>query len=240
MNAKFWIGCISAALAYLLFASAVASAQTPPPSDDIVLSGFLTCSGTGSDRVCPTRLHYVTLHEGRTYLIRMSSTEFNASLMLEDLPGNLLGTDVDEFEALPGCILFRAPATAEYRLIATSAPPEGEGFYLLTIRELPVLMRVDAALTPEDALHADCFARSHEMTMIEGKRYIIDLESTEFEPFLKLMDPDGMIVAFNDECINGRPARVVFTAPQTGNYRLVATTIVPYATGSFRMMVVED
>ena len=238
---KSWLGYVTVALAALLPAGTVASAQTlPPGNEDIVLSGFLNCSGTNAERACPFRPHYVQLTKDRVYCIRMESSEFTASLMLEDPSGNLLATNTDDFEAMPGCIIFRAPATERFRLIATSLPPTQEGFYMITIHELPVRMRVDAALSVTDPVQADSFHQTHEITLLEGRRYVIDLASIDFEPFVKLLDPDGMIVAFNDEASMPRPARIVFTASRDGNYRIVATSATPFATGAFTLTVCEE
>jgi len=235
---KSWFGPLVAAL---LSTGAVASAQTlPPGNNDIVLSGFLNCSGTNADRTCPFRLHYVELIKDRVYCLRMESSEFSTNLMLEDLRGNLLATNADDFEAMPGCVIFRAPATERYRLIASSRSAMNEGFYMITIHELPVLLRVDATLSETDPVQADCFQQTHEMTLLEGRRYIIDLASNEFEAFVKLLDPDGMIVAFNDEASRGGQARIVFTAPRDGNYRMIVTSATPFATGAFTLTVCEE
>jgi hypothetical protein len=239
---KFWFVCGIAAMACLLLAGAVAAGQTPSSgSDDVVLSGFLTCpTPNGTSGSCPFRLHYVNLTQGKAYVIRMASSEFHAKLMLEDMRGNLLAADTDDFNTLPGCIVFHPPTSGEYRLVATSAPPTNEGFYTITIRALPILMRVEAALTTTDSAHADCFHKTQEVTLIRGRRYIIDMQSTQFEPLVKLLNAEGTIVAFDDEGCMPRAARIVFTAPRTGGYRLVATSASSFATGSFTLTVCED
>ncbi len=239
---KFWFSCGIAALAALLLSGVVASAQNPtPPSDDIVLSGFLTCPvPNGSPRPCPFRVHYVNLTAGKSYTIRMASSEFHASLTLEDMRGNLLAMDCDDFSTMPGCIVFHPPTTGSYRLIATSSPPRNEGFYTITVRELNVLVRMEATLMPSDAVEDGTFQKTHELTLIEGKRYVIDLASNEFVAFVKLLNPDGAIVAFDDEGCMPRPARIVFTASRTGTYRLIAASATPFATGAFTLTVCEE
>ena len=68
-------------------------------------------------------------------------------------------------------------------------------------------------------------------------RSIIDLASEDFEAFVKLLDPNGAIVAMNEEACMPRPARIVFTAPRTVNYRIAATSAAPFATGAFTLTV---
>lgn len=240
---KFWLGLGFAALAWVLFAGPMATTQSPPPrgAEDVILSGFLTCpTPNGEARVCPFRVHYVNLVHGRTYAIRMASTELHASLTLEDMRGHQLSMDSDDWSTMPGCIVFHPPTTGSYRLIATSAPPTNEGFYTITIRELPALLRVEGALATGDAVRDGCFQKTHDIALTEGRRYILDMESSSFTAFLQLLNPEGAIVAFDDEGSMPRPARIVYTAPRTGTYRLVATSATPFCTGGFKVTVCED
>jgi hypothetical protein len=181
----------------------------------------------------------VPLTEGSIYCIKMESSDFFSSLTLEDLRGNLLAMNTDFFEELPECIVFRAPATNRYRLIASATEPKA-GFYTITIREMPILMRVDSGLWVTDPLHGDAFRKTHELTLIEGRRYIIDLASEDFEAFVQLLDEEDTMVAFNDGGCHPRPARIVYTAPRTGAFRVVATSAAPFATGAYTLTVCEE
>jgi hypothetical protein len=239
---KTWFGrSVFAILLLLLMAIFAAGQNQPPAREDVVFSGFLACNvSKDSPRQCPFRLHYVDLVQGNAYFIRMDSTEFDAYLLLENLEGKLLATDRDFFEALPGYIVFRPPTTGSYRLVVSAAPPMREGFYTIVLRELPCVMRIEATLAEIDESPNDCYQRVYELTLTAGRRYIIDLESNQFEPFVKLLNADGAIVAFDDEGSSNRPARVVFVAPRTETYRLVATTGTPRALGTFTLSVCED
>src|SRR5437764_9306415 len=134
-----------AATVLLFWLGATASGQTPPPTDEnIIVSGFLSCTNhDGSPRQCPTALHQVKLSHGKTYAIRMESTEFDSALKLEDPAGICLLADLDYFDDLKGCIVFTPPTTGQYRLIASAGAPPNEGYYTITIRELPVLMQIE-------------------------------------------------------------------------------------------------
>jgi hypothetical protein len=108
------------------------------------------------------------------------------------------------------------------------------------MRELPIVMRVEAGLTLQDESQESCYNRSHEVTLVAGQRYIIDLESGEFATCLRLLAPEGMIVAFDDEGSPMRGARVMYEAPRTGIYRLVVASADPYAVGAFTLTVCKD
>jgi hypothetical protein len=238
---KFWLICAIAAVIWILSSGAIASGQTPPPErNNIVLSGFLGCGNPGvTPRECPFRIHYVNLTEGKMYAIQMVSSEFNSKLVLEDMHGNMLACDTDYYDEMCGCIAFRPPTTGSYRLTVSAKNPV-EGFYTVTVREMPVLMSVAGELAPNDPMANDAFMRIHEVTLTAGRRYVIDLQSDEFDTFLKVLNPSGAIVAFADECGTMRNTRVIYIPTRTETYRIVATSYEPAATGAFQLMVCEE
>jgi hypothetical protein len=243
---RIWLGYGVAALICLLLAAAIAMGQSPrtPPPDrgDVILSGFLSCHvAKDSPRQCPFRLHYVDLKEGQTYAIRIESTEFEAGLAIEDMHGNVLATDGDCVEEdLFGCIWFRAPSTDSYRLVVTASSKMREGFYSVTVREMPIVMRVEASLTMTDKTQDECYQKVHDVTLNAGQRYVIELASKEFTPGLKLLNAEGAIVAFDDEGNTTNPARIFYTAPETGTYRLVTASTTRFSVGPFTLTVLGD
>lgn len=77
-----------------------------------------------------------------------------------------------------------------------------------------------------------------KLEMTKGKTYKIDLKSKDFDTFLRLVDATGKEVAFNDDV--SPPAldsQIIFRAPKTGEYRIVATCY-DGKTGSFTLTVV--
>src|ERR1051325_669640 len=203
----FWIASGAAAIAFFVLAGRANAQPGPLPTTDTVLMGFISCGGENGERQCPFRLHYVTMERGRTYAVRIASTSFNAALAIEDEAGNQLARDIDDYDTMPGCAVFRPSVTGTYRLIASVRPPLEEGFYVITIRELPVVFSVEDEMTTSDPMRNECYMRTYDVPMTVGHRYIIDLASREFSPYLKLLDSDGMIVAFEDESCVGRGAR---------------------------------
>lgn len=230
-----------AAIAFLFLVPAFVSGQNVNPPPSTIATGFLACSkdSAAADRLCPFRLHYVDLVEGRTYHLRTESSEFNVSMMLEDLHGNPMAMDVDNFSTMPGCIVFRAPATASYRVIVSASAPMQEGFYRVTMAELPSVFAVAEELTASDPMNNECHERIYDVPLIEGRRYVIDLGSRDFAAYVKLTTMENVIVAFEDECNLVRGARIVFTAPRTETYRIVATSLTPNSTGNFTLNVSE-
>ena len=237
---KFWFG-LFVAIIFLLAAGSLASAQTPPPErDTILLNGFLSCgSNADASRFCPFKLHYVNLTQGRTYLIRMESSDFGANLLIEDMHGKMLANNDEAYVMLNGDIVFHAPRTDSYRFIASNTRPV-EGFYTITIREMPAVLNVEAALTASDAAEDDVFVRTFDVNLRAGRRYVIDMESDQFDAFVKLLNREGTIVSFADECDAMRNTRIVYVPLENETYRIAATSYAAGATGVFRLRVCED
>ena len=62
----------------------------------------------------------------------------------------------------------------------------------------------------------------YDVKLKAGREYRIELSSEQFDPFLRVESPAGKELAFDDA--NGRRnARLVFTPPADGVYRVVAS-----------------
>ena len=73
---------------------------------------------------------------GKTYMIDMSSAQFDTYLRLEDDKGEVLAkNDSISPENLNSRIIFNCKQEGSYRIVATSFKQRGTGSYLLTIRE---------------------------------------------------------------------------------------------------------
>ena len=75
---------------------------------------------------------------GKTYMIDMSSAQFDTYLRLEDDKGKVLAeNDNISPENLNSRIIFTCKQDGSYRIVATSFQQAGRGAYVLTIREFP-------------------------------------------------------------------------------------------------------
>jgi hypothetical protein len=55
--------------------------------------------------------------------------------------------------------------------------------------------------------------------MSPDKTYVIDLESKDFDAYLRILDSAGKQLASDDDGGDGRNARLRFTPPKEGNYQ---------------------
>jgi hypothetical protein len=76
------------------------------------------------------------MNAGKTYMIDMSSAQFDTYLRLEDDKGKVLAEDDDiSDENLNSRIIFNCKEDGNYRIVATSFQQAGRGTYVVTIRE---------------------------------------------------------------------------------------------------------
>ena len=92
----------------------------------------------------------------------------------------------------------------------------------------PILMKQDK-LTEEDAkdkMLKGSYAKSYSVKLEAGKVYRIDMKSREIDSFLRLEDPSGKQLAFDDDSGEGGypNARIIYKAAQDGEHHVIATT----------------
>jgi hypothetical protein len=72
-----------------------------------------------------------------------------------------------------------------------------------------------------------------------GRSYTIDLESPNFDAYLRLADLKGLPIQEDDDSGGGLNSRIVFTPPETTSYLVVATSLGG-GFGSFALTVRES
>src|SRR5262249_25534277 len=91
------------------------------------------------------------------------------------------------------------------------------------------LEQVNARITQttlKAAFSATAQARHHDQKFLAGNTYIIEMHSSEFDPYLKLLDGKGVVVAENDDIAypDNLNSRVIFSPRQDGPFRVEATS----------------
>ncbi|MCS7047029.1 MAG: redoxin domain-containing protein [Gemmataceae bacterium] len=87
-------------------------------------------------------------------------------------------------------------------------------------------LKIAGTLSPDDPrdrkLPHPCKKYPFEMTA--GTIYVIDMQSKQFDTYLRLEDPTGKEVAFDDDGGGGLNSRIVYKAAKGGPYTIIATT----------------
>ncbi len=77
----------------------------------------------------------------------------------------------------------------------------------------------------------------HVVTMKAGNVYTIDMESSEVDSYLRLLDPKGEQLAEDDDSGGNLNARIIFNCTKDGAYKVVATTFGPDMKGAYSLTV---
>jgi len=193
----------------------------------------------------PHRSYPMLFEQGKTYVIEMRSQEFDSYLMVRDDHGGLLAQNDENIvltpDAMNSRITFRPQTTAIHQVIATAFAPTGVGSFSIQIREVPVMMRMEDRLATTDEVHNYCYSRQYEVALTAGRRYFIDLNSSDFATCVKLLNADGSIVAFDEGGSMDMNTRIASFEPTvSGTYRIVVSSFAENATGAFVLTVRED
>jgi S1-C subfamily serine protease len=105
-----------------------------------------------------------------------------------------------------------------------------------TLTEKEPLDKLRADLIKRDIKQA-CFYKVVAFKMMAGSTYTIDLESAEFDSYLRLEDIGGMQLAEDDDGAGKLNSRIVFTPLTDGEYRIIVTTCDPDQYGSYRLAI---
>ncbi len=117
----------------------------------------------------------------------------------------------------------------------------GVGSLSVGARRLELGSEARGKLTAADVSLADSsYAQAWGLELREGTQVTVDLLSDDFDAFLFVMGP-GLDEAIRDDDGAGAcDARITFTAPEDGMYRVIANTVGGETTGRFRLRVSEE
>jgi hypothetical protein len=100
---------------------------------------------------------------------------------------------------------------------------------------------------PVDKLFPNSFYKVYDFKMSPGSDYTIDLVDEAkkkfkrgvdpFDPYLRLEDSTGKKIADDDDSGGNQSARIVFRPTKEDNYKIIATSLPPGKTGSFKLIV---
>lgn len=96
-----------------------------------------------------------------------------------------------------------------------------------------------AANDPQGRVRKGAHYKVHTVKLEKGITYQIELISDDVDTYLRLEDPKGNRIMDDDDSGGNLDAMVYFVPPETGVYRIVATTFNPNETGSYTVKVQE-
>ncbi len=180
--------------------------------------------------------------------IAMRSTAFDAYLVLQDSAGRFLAFDDNGAGGSDARLVQELTPGRHYRVLARSVN-DSTGDYSLELRRLnPATEGVVGTITRNQTVTGTLSAglptvsggRPYQAYAFEGNAgdsVTIDLSSDAFDTYLIVQGAVGRSVAENDDFGGELHSRLVFVAPSTGRYRIVATAFSRESTGAYRLRV---
>ena len=207
----------------------------------------------------PRKTYAVTLAKDKVYQIDLKSKDFDAIARLEDSKGKQVAFNDDSpvAKGTDARILFRPAETSEFTVVATNRDGKA-GKFSLAVTERPdlknasiypalsIAMPISVETKDRKVNHVDRFHemdglvfskhyKAYSIKLDKGQTYRIELKSGDFDAFLVLEDPNGNIIAQDDDSGGGINAGINFTPEVAGTYRIIATSATARRVGGFEL-----
>jgi serine/threonine-protein kinase len=92
----------------------------------------------------------------------------------------------------------------------------------------------------KSTLSATKRGEAHTLKLQAGKIVVIDMESPQFDTYLRLEDDKGKVLGENDDIsAENLNSRLVFTVPRDGAYRIIATSYQQRGQGNYTLTIRE-
>jgi hypothetical protein len=202
---------------------------------------------------CPCRLYALKCVEGRTYTIDLRSDDFDAFLRLEDPSGKQVAEDDDSGVGSKGQdarIIYTAPKSGTYTICATSFNSAARGKYTLSVDHdgkgkditLEYLLEVQGKLAKDDKKDptrgGNIYYKPYKIDMKAKTTYVIELDSKDFDAYLRLENDEGKQVAYDDDGAKvGLNAKLVYPCDRAGTYTIFATSANEAEVGQYSLRV---
>jgi hypothetical protein len=194
---------------------------------------------------------------GQIVQIDLRSTDFDAYAILQDSSRTRIAYDDDSGGGSNARIIFTLPYTGRYRLLANSYKRGQAGRYTIRLASLGMttaasataplpgtkgqIMRgqtITSQLSGSDPRLSDGSPyQAWTFVGTAGERIEVDVISADFDAYAIIQDSNGTRLASDDDSGTGTNARVLFTLPYSGAYRLVANTYRVGGSGSYTIAV---
>jgi hypothetical protein len=217
-----------------------------------------TLSFEGSLQPCANS-HPVPLEAGRRYVIRAASTVFDTVVQVYRA-GNVtvLAEDDDGGDGTSSRLDFVAPESGDYLVCVASYGGRGAGAYTVDVtpaaalpppatrptgRERTRWQVYEGTLGEGDAEEGGKRFDDYEITLRDGERALISLDSSAFDPVVSVYPAasrGGQPAASDDDGGGGLNAFLVLAPDEPGTFIVRATTFSENAGGAYRLRIATE
>jgi hypothetical protein len=239
---------------YTVRARQLPPARTSPVTEPIAFGATVNSILADDDAVLTTGQSYreyrFTAREGQRIQITLDSSDFDATLGVGLGSGPGMGEIFRNDDAGNGTdarLAFVAPVDGDYTIRVYSYSEGESGRFRLSLMELPpapTSRRLEVGVSVTDLI-TDIDPRNedntpyHEWTFQanRGESFLIDLSSDDFDAMLEVGTLSGgyfSVLDENDDSV-GLDSRIIFTAPDTGEYVVRARSYYDSARGTYTL-----
>lgn len=224
------------------------SVEAEPDVDRLATGQPLSATLGAGDVVLPngewSDRYAVSIQAGQRVVVGMTAADIDTYIVAQAPSGSSEGNDDCEGDQSRSCLDFIAQESGDWLIYATSYEAEDAGTYTLQVdvgmaAEAPEASASDTerwsgSLAPGDiTIDSGEYIDAHAVSGVAGERWVVDLRSTEFDPFLIVRAPD-MTQEENDDFDGDRTRSLLdLTLTQTGEYGLAVTTYRAGETGRY-------
>jgi len=175
------------------------------------------------------------LIEGQAVELTMTSDDFDTYLMVQPPEGDSIENDDVSPSDFNSRLVFVAPKTGTYTVVATSSMADEAGTYHVRARieSTALIDREAGKLSPDDRLllKGGEFADTTTITLAKGEGRVISVLDAGFDAYLVVHTPDGEVIVADD------PPALLIQAPDNkgGDYRVVITSYEAGEVGAYTL-----
>ncbi len=171
--------------------------------------------------------------------VGLESEDFDPYLEVVDAFDQVIAFDDDSGPDVNAYLLVALPQSGTYRIRATTFESQAAGDYGLSYSLEPITWRHNEIdeLGPGDSQHPEDNSWMDVYT-IQGqarRSLLISLSSYEFDAFLQLVDPQGQVIAFDDDQGRRSDALLAVYLEHSGPYQIRVNTYDPEGEGDYVM-----
>ena len=193
---------------------------------------------------------------GQRIAIDLTSSDFDAYVLLRDPDGYLVGTDDDSGDELNARLHAILGRDGTFRIVASAVGDTAHGRYTLAVggwetpsAPAPGQVAViaagesrDGVLEPGDELGGDGpYQDRWTFNAAAGTRLRVELRSEDFDAYLVVVGPDGSVVGSDDDGLGDRNSLLAFRATAAGRYTILASSFGDeLRSGAYRLTVLQE
>jgi hypothetical protein len=185
---------------------------------------------------------------GQRIVVDLSSSEFDTYLVLKQPNGNQ--TDNDDYEGSQqrSRIEEVASESGEWEILVTSYEEGETGTYQLNISVTDAVAAEDGRsrfesgtlASVDQTLPSGEYADVYSFQGRSGEQVVIDLRSSDFDPYLILRMPNKEQQENDDHEGDASRSLLSLTLPQDGRYDITVTSYRPDETGSYDLRIDQE